>query len=797
MPMFRFSTGAHALFVLAVILITAWVSLAAPPMAPPSVVPASAAETVFSAERARLHLREITQAPRPIGSPGHARTMAYLLQVLRDAGLEPEVQQTTVIRPGSFVIRAARVSNIMVRLPGADSSGAVVLLAHYDSVAHSPGATDAGNGVATILETLRAIQAGPALRNDVIALITDGEEDGLLGAQAYVDQHRWAGDTGIVLNAEGRGHTGPVFMFRTTGQNGQMIRTLAESVPHAVADSLSDEAFRYMPNDTDLSVFARAGHAGMDFANAHGINHYHYPLDSFEAANPRSLQHHGEYMLSLARAFGNQDLSTLGASDRVYFTLPLAGLIHYPAGWAIPLAVVAVLALVVVLVREVRSERLTVRGLALGLIHFLAALVLVPLLIVGAWMLVRGGIPEVALFWSGTPYNNAHYLMALSFLAAAIYVALILWAGRRLRPADLAAAALCLWTVFAVVTALFMPGGSYLFVWPLLVALAGFTLLSADEVDRPLVTTAILALTAAPIVALLAPMIEGLAEMMTFQVITAPMILLVLSLGLLLPHVHYLIQKWRGWLPVGLAGLSAMMLVYGLSTTGFDKQRKKPNSINYIADANAQDAWWYSSDPEADQWSRLYLGDDPQQGILPSWAPQHLTDTERAPWAHPALLLRHDAPDAEILADAVTDQGRQVRLRVTSPEHAHVTIIRIDDTTAQLLTIDGQQIPAISGERNDAMIYYFGPPAEGIEVEWLLPVDEPAEIYLRSNIPGLPRLDDGIDRQRSDDMMTAGPSSDLTQLQRRLLLPASSGGPMTPENLTPDQRQQFDRQTRS
>lgn len=48
-----------------------------------------------------------------------------------------------------------------------------------------------------------------------------------------------------------------------------------------------------MPNDTDLTVFDRAGHAGLDLANSHGLTHYHTPMDSYERADPRSLHQQG------------------------------------------------------------------------------------------------------------------------------------------------------------------------------------------------------------------------------------------------------------------------------------------------------------------------------------------------------------------------------------------------------------------------------------------------------------------------------------------------------------------------
>src|SRR5690606_34842914 len=133
-------------------------------------------------------------SPRPVGSAAHAATRAYLFEALQQLGLETEVQHATGTRRTGTVLRVAQVANIVARLPGADSSGAIVLMSHYDTVPHSPGAADAGNGVAAILETVRALRAGPPLNNDVIVLITDAEEPGLLGAQAFVGEHPWVSE---------------------------------------------------------------------------------------------------------------------------------------------------------------------------------------------------------------------------------------------------------------------------------------------------------------------------------------------------------------------------------------------------------------------------------------------------------------------------------------------------------------------------------------------------------------------------------------------------------------------------
>jgi hypothetical protein len=118
--------------------------------------------------------------------------------------------------------------------------------------------------VAVLLETLRALRSSPPLRNDLIFLFTDGEEPGLLGAKAFVDAHPAA--AALVLNFEARGTSGPAFMFETSEGNGWIVRQFAEAAPYPQANSLSYKAYRNMPNDTDLTIFKKAGIAGLNFA---------------------------------------------------------------------------------------------------------------------------------------------------------------------------------------------------------------------------------------------------------------------------------------------------------------------------------------------------------------------------------------------------------------------------------------------------------------------------------------------------------------------------------------------------
>ena len=181
----------------------------------PSPASANAPETEFSSARAMSILVEIARQAHPPGSPEHERVRGYLVDRLTTLGLDPEIQTSTSSFQRRTMARTATVRNVIARLPGTASTGAILITAHYDSRGLAVGAGDDGTGVVSILETLRAIQTGPPLRNDVIVLFTDAEELGLLGARAFVNEHPWMEDIQLVLSFEMRGGGGPPIRVET------------------------------------------------------------------------------------------------------------------------------------------------------------------------------------------------------------------------------------------------------------------------------------------------------------------------------------------------------------------------------------------------------------------------------------------------------------------------------------------------------------------------------------------------------------------------------------------------------
>ncbi len=83
--------------------------------------------------------------------------------------------------------------NVLAEIPGQDPAlrDQIVLVgAHLDSWHTANGATDNADGAVAVMEAMRIIRAlGVAPRRTIRAALWSGEEQGLLGARAYLDQH--------------------------------------------------------------------------------------------------------------------------------------------------------------------------------------------------------------------------------------------------------------------------------------------------------------------------------------------------------------------------------------------------------------------------------------------------------------------------------------------------------------------------------------------------------------------------------------------------------------------------------
>ncbi len=93
--------------------------------------------------------------------------------------------------------------NVVAEIPGTDKAGELVMLgAHFDSWQGGTGATDNAAGSAVMMEAMRILkESGLPMRRTVRLALWGGEEQGLLGSRAYVNEH-FAKRTDMVLKPE-------------------------------------------------------------------------------------------------------------------------------------------------------------------------------------------------------------------------------------------------------------------------------------------------------------------------------------------------------------------------------------------------------------------------------------------------------------------------------------------------------------------------------------------------------------------------------------------------------------------
>jgi hypothetical protein len=338
---------------------------------PPVAVPVSAPTGDFSAERAFKHLEFIAREPRPTGSVANSRVRDYLVEQLKFLGLEPQIQKAAAATSwdiGGAPYGSGVVQNVVGHMTGTNSTGTVLFMAHYDSVATGPGAGDNGSGVVTLLETLRTLRNGAPLRNDVVFVFSDGEEDGGLGARAFVDENSFAKDVSVAVIADGTG-CGRVAVSVSDQHNGWLVREFTAAVRHPLAASISEELGKLSGGFSmgDHLSFYQKGVPVLGLGADGCQTAYHTPEDKLANIDLRTLQDLGNYAVPLARKFGNSDLRDIWQDDVIYF-LFLGHMIFYQAKWVLPFTASTLVVLVTVVLSGVKRKILTGRGLTLSLL---------------------------------------------------------------------------------------------------------------------------------------------------------------------------------------------------------------------------------------------------------------------------------------------------------------------------------------------------------------------------------------------------------------------------------------------
>ncbi|MGX5657234.1 M20/M25/M40 family metallo-hydrolase [Geodermatophilus nigrescens] len=687
--------------------LAAWSVLA---LQPPDPAPADAPATAFSAARAGVTVEEIAGEVHLTGSDAHARVVDGLVAQLTALGLDTRVQNAVGTgQAGPGETEMARLRNVVAVLPGTASTGRLFLMAHTDSVETGPGAADDAAGVATLLETVRALTAGEPLRNDVVVVLTDAEEACLCGAEAFAASHPLAAQGGVVLNFEARGTSGPPIAFETSRGNAALAERYAAAVPHPVASSFAVEVYRTLPNDTDLSVLLADGDfTGVNTAFIDGSAAYHTPQDTPARLDRRTLQALGDNTLALARELGGADLAALArpaADDATYFPLP-TGLARYPGSLVEPLAAAALVGVAVLAAVDRRRGSSLPRTL-LGAAAALVPLVLAPLAVGGLWRLLALVRPGYAVMTD--PWRPGWFRLAAVALVAVVVLAWYALLRRRLGAAALRTGALAVLAVLAAVLAALAPGGSYLAALPALAGVLAGLLPARVSLFGGAVAGAVAVVVLAPTVALFFPAL-GLAGA------AAPAAVVSLLLLALLPVLEGLFPAGpAGWrtlaVPAAAAGLALLLTAAGLAVDRFDQQHPVSSRLAYALEADTGEAWWFSTEARPGEEAARYVG-------TPRTLPHDYPYVRGVPVAAgPAEDAGLPPSTVEVLEDRRAGDERTVTVRVTPQRAVGFVVLDLDTGGGRVVAAraEARDVPAGTVGEDRLWLTFHAPPEQGLE----------------------------------------------------------------------------------
>ena len=569
----------------------------------------------FNLDNALHHLKKISQKQHYVGSKEHKVVQNYIVAELQKMGLETEIQTQTAINRKWFAATTAQ--NIITKIKGSEAGKSLLLLSHYDSSTHSSlGASDAGSGVVTILEGIRAFLANnKAPKNDIIILISDAEELGLLGAQAFVDEHPWTKNVGLVLNFEARGSGGPSYMLmETNGKNSKLLSEFLAAKPNfPAANSLMYSIYKKLPNDTDLTVFRQdANINGFNFAFIGDHFDYHSAQDSYERLDRETLVHQADYLTTTLNYFAFSNLENLNSEeDFVYVNFPFSKLLTYPFSWVMPMLVIAIVIFLILLFFGFSLGKISVKDVLKGFVTFLISVILCGAISFGLWKLLLIIHPHYNDILHGFTYNGYIYIVAFVFLNLWISLKTYKYFSREEKTTNLIIAPIFIWLVINGLISFYLKGSGF-FIIPvfsalLIVAITIF--MDIEERSKRILFTII----SIPTIYIFAPMIKMFPVGLGLKNIFISSILVALIFGLMIFSFH---QKKATW----MLKLSVLLTIifFGNATynSGFSIDNKKPNSIVYIQNFDDKTAYFGTYNTVLDSYTKQIFDETATKGSI-------------------------------------------------------------------------------------------------------------------------------------------------------------------------------------
>jgi len=735
-----------ALLALAVWFLCAWTNQPRSPL-----LNAAAGPAQFSAARADATLARVLgpERPHPVGTAENAAVRDRLLKELTALGVPARTYTAFSCnswRGFSFIACATVTDVIADVVPG--SGKAILMLAHYDSVPAGPGASDDESGVATILEAIRALKAShESGRQPIIALFSDGEETGLLGANAFLENPELKARIGAVVNMEARGTSGQSLLFQTSPGDAQLVDLYAAHAPVMATSSLYAEIYKFLPNDTDLTLFIRAGFPSLNFAFADNVRYYHSPLDTRANLNRATLQMHGDNLLGAVRGLEQANFGALKSGNDIYVSVLSVWLPRLPAAWALPLSVLA-LAMIAYAAWRTREPNLTRGGMLMA--------AFMPLVLLAGSVLFGFALAVLAQMVSGHPDPTYAYPVTMRIALGIGVWGLALLVSRM---AGLRGAATSAWlwmSGLAAITAATLPGLSPYFLFPSLVA--AVLLLAASFVREGWTSAAgqgallVSAVAALVIWFGLAVGGEALMGLKLHPLFTVPAAFALLTLVPLLARAPMPI---RGWSNTAVGCLAIALLLSAVAGLLPAYSIASPQRVNLLYfESGSHSPRWIADTA----WKANGTEPIPRQlkvaGHFRFSSDAYAGMTRASGYVAPAGAPRYPLPLGAVTSDRQEGAVRIVSLLLRGSADTSAMSLRIPKgTKLRAVRIRGESVLAPDGWDDDTRIYCDGPDCRDLALTLTLGSTGALEIPFTERRYSLPPFGKALAAARSATAM--------------------------------------------
>jgi len=629
------------------------------PLKPNGIKTDSVISEQFQIKNTVKHINNISQKPHYVGAENHYNVQQYIVKELQTLGLTVEIQKTTITNSNNTY---TQVENILAKIKGSDiTSKSLVVMSHYDSAPYSSlGSADAGSGVAVILEGIRVyLDQNTQPKNDIIILISDAEEIGLLGAKAFVNKHPWADDVGAVINFEARGSSGSSYMLMetNTGNQGLIEQFKKVETTFPTSNSLIYSIYKLLPNDTDLSVFRQDKNIpGFNFAFIDNHFNYHTTLDNPVNLSLGSLAHQAHYLLPMLNELSQADLTKLHSEeDDVYFQIPFGGTFSYSFNSALTISLINLIALVIVVIFGIKNKSFTLKSIFSASLPLFKSLIMTALISFAILKFLYWLHPHYSEILQGFTYNGYEYIAFFSLLAFVLTYYFYRHSFVKYNAINSMVFPIFIWILISILFALFLTGAHFF----VLISLLG-TLALAINIFTKTMSTSLNLLILAPVILVFFPLFVQFPVALGLIILPFSGLLLVLFFSIfiqtILTPTTDKINKWVLLIPL------FSLYVFAETRASYNQERPLPNSLFYFQDQESQTAYMFTQDFRTDNWNKEFITED-------RLTEEQLLKFKKQHWSRAKIVAKTEnrniqASKVIILKDEILEESRQIKFEI-------------------------------------------------------------------------------------------------------------------------------------